>query len=151
MERRFTVDRRQQTVSSIIRGTWYQRRVSNRRREDDQTYLVDVYDMGLIMVSLAVVLMSCVDAFFTLNLLTLGAVELNVFMDVLLSSDERTFLYVKLAATSVGVVFLTAMSRYRVFGVVPVRRLLEGLCAIYACLIIWELYLLVGVAAALQA
>jgi hypothetical protein len=151
MERRLTVDRRHQTFASVVRGTWYQRRVSNRRRADDQTYLVDVYDMGLIMVSLAVVLMSCVDAFFTLNLLTLGAVELNVFMDVLISSDERTFLYVKLAATSAGVVFLTAMSRYRVFGVLPVRRLLEGLCAIYACLIIWELYLLVGVAAALQA
>jgi len=151
MERRLPVDRRQQTLFSVIQGTWYQRRLSNRRRADDQHYLVDVYDMGLIMVSLAIVLMSCVDAFFTLNLLTLGAIELNVVMDALISSDERAFLYVKLAATSAGVVFLTAMARYRVFGILPVRRLLEGLCAIYACLIIWELYLLVGVAAALQA
>ena len=148
MERRFTVDRRRQTLASVVQGTRYQRRVNNRRVEDDQVYLVDVYDMGLIMVSLAVFLMSCVDAFFTLNLLTLGAVELNVFMDVLITSDERIFLYVKLATTAIGVLFLTAMSRYRVFGVLSVRRILEAICAIYACLIIWELYLLVGVAAA---
>jgi len=151
MERRLSADRRQQTLLSIAQGTRYQRRISNRRRKDDQTYLVDVYDMGLVMVALAVIVMSCVDAFFTLNLLKLGAVELNVFMDVLISSDERAFLYVKLGATALGVIFLTAMSRYRVFGVLPVRRILESVCAIYACLIIWELYLLVGVAASLQA
>ena len=50
MERRLTVDRRHQSLKSIAQGTRYQRRLNNRRLEDDQTYLVDVYDMGLVMV-----------------------------------------------------------------------------------------------------
>ena len=98
------------------------------------------------MVSMAIVLMSCMDAFFTLNLLNLGAQELNYFMDVLIASDTTIFLLAKFSLTSLGVICLVAFSRFRLGGLLRVRRVLEGLCAMYACLIIWELYLLAFVA-----
>lgn len=98
------------------------------------------------MVAMAIVFMSCLDAFFTLNLLGLGAQEINYFMRVLIESDIDSFLMVKLGATSLGVICLVAFERFRLGGLLKVRRILEGLCAIYACLIVWELYLLVGVA-----
>lgn len=152
MERRTDVcDRRSQSLQSVVIGGWRGRRAANRRDGDDQHFIVDVYDMGLIMVSLAVVIMSCLDAFFTLQLLSMGASEINFFMDTLIKTDQRVFLIVKLFCTCTGVMFLTMMSRYRLFGVLPVRRVLEGLCGIYVCLIIWELYLLVGVATTLNA
>ncbi len=115
---------------------------------DDQWCLVDAYDPGLVMVSLSIVLMSCLDAFFTLKLLSMGASEINYFMKVLIDSDTSSFLTTKLLATCGGVVFLTAMARFRFAGILRVRRILEALCGIYACLIIWELFLLGTVATA---
>jgi len=97
------------------------------------------------MVSLSIVLMSCLDAFFTLELLSMGANEVNYFMKVLIESDVSSFLTTKLLITCSGVVFLTAMARFRIAGILPVRRILEVLCGVYACLIVWELFLLAAV------
>lgn len=148
MERRTGAqDRRTQTFSAVLYGGLKPRRRYNRRPADDQRYIVDIYDPGIIMVALAIVVMSCMDAFFTLNLLALGAEEINYFMKSLVEGDARRFLTVKLLATGCGVVFLTALSRYRLAGRLRVRTVLEILCGVYACLIIWELYLLTFVAA----
>jgi len=141
-------DRRRQTFSSVLYGCLHPRRRENRRLSDDQWCLVDVYDAGLVMVSLAIVLMSCLDAFFTLKLLSMGASEINFFMKALIETDTSTFLIIKLLCTCTGVLFLTAMARYRLAGVLQVRRVLELLCGIYACLIVWELFLLAVVATA---
>jgi hypothetical protein len=97
------------------------------------------------MVSLSIVLMSCLDAFFTLELLSMGANEVNYLMKVLIDSGSSSFLTAKLLITCAGVVFLTAMARFRIAGVLRVRRILEALCAVYACLIVWELFLLAAV------
>jgi len=146
LERRNTGhERRRQNLGSVVHGCLRPRRRTNRRAVDDQCFLVDIYDPGLVMVALAIVLMSCLDAFFTLQLLSFGASEINYFMKGLIESDITSFLTVKLLATCTGVVFLTATARYRLGGAIPVRRILEGLCAVYACLIIWELFLLVAV------
>lgn len=139
-------ERRQQSIYSFMHGCLHPRRATNRRAADDQHFMVDVYDPGLIMFGLAIVLMSCLDAFFTLRLLSMGASEINYFMKALIETDVSTFLTIKLLATCSGVVFLTATARYKLGGVLRVRRILEGLCGIYACLIVWELYLLVAVA-----
>jgi len=98
------------------------------------------------MVAMAIMLMSCVDAFFTLNLLRLGAEEINYFMYVLISMDTTSFLLGKFSMTAAGVICLVAFARFRLGGVIKVRRVLELICAMYACLIVWELYLLTAVA-----
>ncbi len=98
------------------------------------------------MVAMAIVLMSCIDAFFTLQLLNLGAQEMNYFMQVLLAADTSTFLLAKFSMTALGVICLVAFARFRLGGIVRVRRVLEALCGMYACLIIWELYLLTFIA-----
>ncbi len=115
MERRNSGrDRRQQNFSSVVYGCLHPRREENRRPADDQWCLIDAYDPGLIMVSLSIVLMSCLDAFFTLELLSMGANEINYFMKVLIDSDTSSFLTAKLLITCSGVVFLTAMARFRI-------------------------------------
>jgi hypothetical protein len=141
-----TRDRRSQTIQSVVYGGLHPRRVENRRPADDQHFIVDWHDQGLFMVAMAIVLLSCMDALFTLNLLSLGAQEVNYFMKVLIESDVSSFLTVKFMATSCGVLFLVAFARFRLGGILRVRRVLEALCGVYVCLIIWELYLLVGVA-----
>jgi Domain of unknown function (DUF5658) len=139
-------DRRRQTLGSVIYGGLNPRRTLNRRPADDQKYVLDWHDQGLFTVAMAIVLMSCIDAFFTLNLMRLGAQEINYFMNALLNADTSSFLLVKFTLTSIGVVWLVAFARFRLGGILPVRRVLESLCAMYACLIIWELYLLSVVA-----
>lgn len=139
-------DRRHQTLRSVIYGGMRPRRRINRRAGDDQLFIPDWFDQGLFMVAMAIILMSCVDALFTLNLLSMGAEEVNYFMRVLIESDVSQFLLVKLGATGLGVICLVAFERFRLGGLLRVRRVLECLCAIYACLIVWELYLLVAVA-----
>jgi hypothetical protein len=144
--RAVAVDRRDQTFWSVIYGGIYPRRTNNRRPADNQKFIVDWHDSGLFMIAMAIILMSLMDALFTLNLLSLGADEINYFMKVLIESGASLFLLVKLAATSCGVLLLVAYSRFRLGGILPVRRVLEILCGVYVCLIIWELYLLVAVA-----
>lgn len=92
--------------------------------------------------------MSCLDAWFTLQLLALGGQEINWFMHVLIERDTGTFLAIKYTATGTGVIVLAALARFRLGGLLPVRRVLESLAAIYACLLVYEVYLLVEVAGA---
>ena len=46
-------------------------------------------------------------------------------------------------------VVLIALSRVRLAGIIPVRRILQGVCAMYACLMVYEVYLIVVAASAL--
>ena len=92
--------------------------------------------------ALGIVIMSCLDAFFTLNLLAVGAEEINILMRSLINSDVNRFLVVKIGATSISVVTLVAASEYRMLGRVSVRLLLRGLFLIYTALLIYEIVLL---------
>ena len=137
-------DRRTQTISSIAYGAFNPRRRNNRRDEDDQVYVLDLHESVLFYLGLSIVIMSTLDAFFTLNILAYGGEELNLAMKVLLDADTETFLLVKYWTTACGVILLIAMARMRFMGVVRVKHILQGICGIYSCLIIYELYLLVA-------
>jgi hypothetical protein len=131
----------------VLYGALHPRRRANRRPADDQAFVLDWHDSGLFLLSVSIVLMSCTDAWFTLRLLALGGEEINWFMRVLIQSDNTTvFLAVKNAVTGISVIALTALARFRLAGLVPVRRILEALAGIYACMLIYEVYLLVEVA-----
>lgn len=135
-------DKGTQSFNSIVQGNPQQ----HRRAADAQVFFLDTHDAGLVMVCLAIVLMSCLDAVFTLKLLAVGASEINYFMKILIDTNIGWFLGVKLLATCSGVVVLMGTARFRLGGILPVQRVLETICGIYSCLIIWELYLLTTVA-----
>ena len=140
-------ERRQQTIKSIFySGFLHQRRRSNRRAVDDQNIVLDWYDPSLFIIVMAIITMSCLDAIFTLKLLSLGGEEVNWFMRELLERDVRLFLLVKYAITGAGVIFLAAMSRMAVLKVLRVRNILVMVCFVYVALIFYELYLLAMIA-----
>jgi hypothetical protein len=136
-------DRRKQTFGSILYGALKPRRQTNRRTEDDQVYVLDLHETGLFFLGMSIVVLSMMDAFFTLNILAYGGEELNLVMKALLDADTESFLLVKYWATSGGVIMLIAMARMRFLGVMPVKNILQTICAMYSMLIIYELYLLV--------
>jgi len=137
-------ERRTQTFKSVLYGARYPRRRTNRRPADDQLFLPDMHDPSLFFMAIAIVLMSSMDAAFTLKILTLGGEELNLAMKVLLDTDTWSFLVVKYLITAVGAIFLVLCARVKLAGLIPVRRILETICVLYGCLMIYEVYLLVA-------
>jgi hypothetical protein len=141
-ERRGAVDRRRYSALSFVYGGLRPRRRIGRRPGDEQRVLLDWHEPRVLFLGLAILLMSCADALFTLNLLTAGGEELNALMRFLLERDTRWFLWGKIGITALSVIALVTVARWHVLGRVPVLRLIELFCAGYVVLIAWELYLL---------
>jgi hypothetical protein len=144
-ERRKNVGRRKRSLGSLIRGNSRPRRRLSRRHDDQNLLLLDFYEPRMVYLALAIVLLSCTDAFFTLNLLGAGAEEVNLVMKTLLERSVGTFMWVKMALTGGSVILLVVLAQRRFMGWFRVVRVLEVACAGYAALIVYEIVLLVSV------
>jgi hypothetical protein len=142
VERRRGKDRRNLSLWSVLYGGFRPRRRRGRRHEDHERSWLDWHEPSVLYLSIAIVLLSCVDALFTLNLLAVGGEELNVFMDDMIGQGADRFLLVKIGLTSVSVILLGVAARRRFLGLFRVSRILEVTCAGYAVLICYEIYLL---------
>ena len=134
-------ERRSHSAWSFAYGSFRPRRRIGRRAGDHDRVFLDWHEPRVLYLVLGIVLMSCADALFTLNLLAIGAEELNVLMKVLITQDVERFLAIKIGLTGVSAVLLAFAARRRFMGVVPVIRVLQLFCVGYAALIIWELWL----------
>ena len=101
---RMRQERRTQNFQSLVYGAIYRRRYENRRTEDDQVFITDLHDARVSLIALAILVMSAMDALFTLNILSLGGEAVNPGMKLLLDKSTATFLVVKYVSTSSGVV-----------------------------------------------
>jgi hypothetical protein len=141
-ERRGSADRRHHPTWSFVYGGLRPRRRAGRRTGDELRILLDWHEPRVLYLALAILLMSCADALFTLNLLAVGGAELNGVMLLLLGQGIRWFLWAKIGLTGLSIVMLVISARRRLLGRVPVLWLLRLFCAGYVVLIGWELYLL---------
>jgi hypothetical protein len=124
----------------LLRG----RRRRGRRATDDAA--PDRLDGRVLAMAVAILGMSALDATLTLGLIATGHVyEANPFLRWVLEHDVQIFVNLKTAVTSAGVLLLVAASRSRLARRLPARRVLRGVLAAYACLIAWELMLIVRV------
>jgi hypothetical protein len=142
VERRIN-ERRTHSFWSFTYGSFRPRRRNGRRQGDHERVFLDWHEPRVLYLVLAVVLMSCTDALFTLNLLAGGAQELNVIMNALITHDVRTFLAVKIGSTCLSAVLLAVVARRQFLGIFPVVRLLQVFCAGYALLLVYEVWLFV--------
>ena len=141
--RRFTADRRQSLSAVNLRHLGVQaRRHVVRRSEETVGGYVDWYEPRLLFLGMSIVLCSCLDAFFTLNLLQAGAVELNALMARLIESDIQAFVNAKIGLTCLCVTLLVIHNRFRVFVVLNVENLLQAILVGYVCLVAYEVFLL---------
>ena len=144
IERRDVGDRRQFTLWTIIQGSLTPRRRAGRR-DDEHEGLIDWHEPDLLFLALTIVLLSVTDAFFTLTLLTNGAVEANPILAYILDNFPGYFAVLKMTLTGIGVLVLVALARARVFKIVRVRTVLQGFFAGYVLLVGYELWLLRGI------
>ena len=140
-ERRRGPDRRRMTWRTFIQGGLTPRRRGGRR-DDERDTPVDWHEPHLLFLSITILLLSVADAFFTLTLLTLGAIEANPFLRFILDEHPQLFALVKMGFTSGGVLVLVAVARARVFSLIRVSTIMQWVLLAYAALIFYEWSLL---------
>ncbi len=118
------------------------RRRSARRTTGEGPIYFDRYDPLIMLCALSIVLMSAMDAAFTLTLLSAGAVELNSVMAILIEDDIRKFIVFKLALTSLGVLLLVIHHDVRLGPCLRVRHIHYVALMGYVALIAYEITLL---------
>jgi hypothetical protein len=148
LDRRSGRDRRSgkrfQFVKQLITG---QR--ANARRSSDQNRVVyfDRYKPNLFRVTVAILVLSVADAILTVNLIGLGAIEINPVMDYYLTLGPHTFLAVKYVLTSLSVFILVIYSNSTLKnGRFPIRSFFPWIITALASVVVWEIYLMIKVA-----
>ncbi len=141
-DRRTTTERRRLTPWSVIYGGFRPRRRRARRIGDMALPVLDWHESHLLVAALAILLLCVADAFLTLNLLLVGATELNPIMAKLISIDATLFTVAKMALTGAGILVLVLLSKFRLFGRIPVAQGLYVVLVIYVLLVLYELTLL---------
>lgn len=140
-ECRREADRREVSWRSFVYGNFRPRRRRSRREEDGHRILFDWYEPRVLYLTLGVLLLSCADALFTLNLLNHGAAEANFFMARALEHGMDTFLAGKISLTGISLICLVAVVRRKFIGDYSVEHLLQFFFFAYVLVICYEIYI----------
>lgn len=103
---------------------------------------VDRYSWRVVFCVIGILILSTMDAFFTLNILAKGGEELNIFMAVLIEDNISKFVGIKLALTALALILLTIHHNVKLTACFRVRHIQYMVLAGYATLIGYELHLL---------
>jgi len=141
IERRDLRDRRRPSVKGFVYGLFFARRRGPRRADSYLSHYTDWYNLKLLVLSLSLLLLSCLDAALTMKLLSFGAVELNPIMDGLLKQGASYFIGVKIAVTALCIVVLVAHYQFKIFKMLRVDIMLIATVFIYLGLVTYEFYL----------
>ncbi|MFK8026899.1 MAG: DUF5658 family protein [Gammaproteobacteria bacterium] len=140
-ERREKRDRRAPTFTGFLLGCIKTQRREQRRSNSFAHYQTDWYDTKLFIMALAILFLSVTDAAMTMTLLNNGAVEVNPFMNYLLSHSIHAFVYTKLALTSICILVLVAHYHSKLFNTLRVDILLKFALTVYSTLVLYEIFL----------
>jgi hypothetical protein len=134
-------DRRRVTLRSFLQGGITPRRRGGRRA-DEQHLPIDWHEPYLLFLSVTILLLSVADAFLTLTLIMGGAQEANPLLAFVLQEHPEFFAALKMGLTGSGVLVLVAVARTRLFRIMRVGLLLQGVFVAYVALIAYEWWLL---------
>lgn len=85
------------------------------------------------------------DAFFTLQLIDRGAIEMNPIMAMLIGKGTLAFAASKMLLTGLGILVLVFLSRSRIFNLIRTGLVLTVFFTTYACLVCYEFIYLLNV------
>lgn len=138
-EKRASNDRRKRPTPIISRHTFYggRRKVIRREEEGKKHIYVDLYSTRLLLAAIALLLLSSLDAFLTLELIENGrVVEANPLMATLLNHSETLFAVTKFAITASALTILILFKNVKI-----TRICLPCAIKLYMLVIAYELYL----------
>lgn len=142
VERREMHYRRLHSWRTLIYCGFHGRGRRRHARRDDYNYYLDWYEPRLVFTGIVVLVMSSLDALFSLMLLDMGAYEANYFMARLMETSDELFVAVKLAVTAFGTIILLMHSHFQVLRIISGKQLLQTAVTVYGLLIGYELILL---------
>lgn len=138
-EQRAGVDRRQFSWRTVAYGFVLSRRHAHRRAADEEVIFLDWHHPWLFFLATGTMLLSCADAFLTLQLLELGMIEANPVMSAIMAHGTAVFTSTKLAMTGVGILMLVFLAKARFLNRVRTGLFLTMFFSFYACLVCYEL------------
>ena len=142
MLQRYNVDRRQTRAHPWLNIHSLRGRRRQHRRESDlynPSLISDWHHPHLLYITLATLFLCFADAHNTLQLLWAGAVEVNGFMDTLISKSATLFMWVKLGLTAICLIILVSYHHFTLLNRIRVRYVLYSIFSIYVGLIAYEL------------
>lgn len=134
-------DRRTGFWKSIVYGNFRPRRRESRRSADEHLFWFDWHEPRILYLALGILLLSCTDALFTLNLISAGASEANPVMASMLETGLDAFIVAKITITSLSVIVLVIVARRTFVGPLNVEHVLQTVFTGYLMLICYEIYM----------
>lgn len=131
-------DRRAFSWHTVFFGFLRSRRHSTRRDTEDESIYTDWHHPWLFFLGTGTMLLSSMDAFFTLQLLDRGAIEVNPVMAMMIGKGALAFATSKMLLTGLGILTLVFLSRSRVFNLMRTGLVLTVFFSFYACLVCYE-------------
>jgi len=138
-ERLVQEDRRSFSWRTVALGFALSRRHVHRRDVDSDVIFLDWHHPWLFFLSVGTMLLSCADAFLTLELISKGMVEANPVMEAALSRSTSFFVATKLAMTALGIFTLVFLAKAHFLNRFRTGVFLTIFFSAYACLVCYEL------------
>lgn len=131
-------DRRAFSWRTVFYGYFRSRRRTTRRDAEGEPLYTDWHHPWLFFLATGIMLLSCTDAFLTLQLLGNGAVEVNPVMAMVIGKGPLTFAATKMLLTGLSILILVFLSRLRMFNLMRTGLVLTVFFSFYACLVCYE-------------
>ena len=145
-ERRSGVDRRKENRSFVDKYLLIGKRETMRREEDKSaSSRLDRYSNKTLAVILTIILLSTLDAIFTLSLVKDGATELNPIMAFYLNHSPLLFFWMKYLLTLAPILLvLLHQNAYFFRNKIQVKKLYILYIVPYFLVVNWEMFLLIS-------
>lgn len=137
--KRDDAERRDFSWRTVFYGFALSRRKEHRRDVDDEVVFLDWHHPWLFFLATGTMLLSCADAFLTLQLINLGMVEINPVMNAIMAQGTLLFTSTKLAMTGFGILVLVFLAKAKFMNRYRIGAFLTLLFTSYACLVCYEL------------
>jgi hypothetical protein len=138
-------DRRTFSWRTVFFGFARSRRHSLRREEDADVVFLDWHHPWLFFLAVGIMIMSCIDAFMTLQLLQHGMIEANPVMAAVLGQSTAAFAVSKVTMTGTSILILVFLAKTRFLNRIRAGLFLTMFFSLYACLICYEFVALLRV------
>lgn len=132
-------DRRAFGWRTVMFGFLRSRRRDLRRTADADIVFLDWHHPWLFVLSVGTMLLSCADAFLTLQLIERGMIEANPLMAVILERSTAAFAATKMGLTGFGILTLVFLAKLKFLDRVRTGLFLTLFFAAYATLVCYEL------------
>jgi hypothetical protein len=138
-DKRAEAERREFSWRTVFFGFTRSRRHAHRRIVDDDVVFLDWHHPWLFFLATGTMLLSCADAFLTLQLINRGMIEVNPVMNAVMSQSTLLFTSTKLAMTAFGILVLVFLAKSKFLNRIRTGAFLTVFFSFYACLVCYEL------------